>query len=287
MVDEAAKAYVQSVLAEVPDRSGDLHTVLRRGSIRRKVLNTAVGGGALIVLVLVMSPLLLTMGRSDTQVVGAGSGGLPAVELPDGFVVGVDGEPVETLGALVYWGLPAEAPTFDPTSLGTEVVIQRQGPSHLVVPPSDQPFESNALGASTLVYLGDVGNFQLALSVSEGRELCIFFGNGTEITGGGYCGLKPTPESGFSADPTPKGWWLVWSKLPKGTAIVQIELPDGSTYWQRPVARTVFFQVSEPGTLAGTRTIALDTQGNVLAVEEASYLEGHENFDAQGNLVDD
>jgi len=59
---------------------------------------------------------------------------------------------------------------------------------------------------------------------------------------------------------------------------VQIELPDGSTYWQRPVARTVFFSVSDPDTLAQAHATAYDAVGNPITKRGAAFLEGHENW---------
>jgi hypothetical protein len=43
-----------------------------------------------------------------------------------------------------------------------------------------------------------------------------------------------------------------------------MELPDGSTYWQRPAARTVFFNLPDGSFLNDASLSALDAEGNVI-----------------------
>ncbi|MCZ7532521.1 MAG: hypothetical protein M5U23_03780 [Acidimicrobiia bacterium] len=284
IVDEASRTYVQSIVEATPGRSGDLEAVVTRGRHRRRLTSTATVIGAVLVTVLVMSPLVVLMsGRDHAPTAGTDA---TTLHLPGGFDVSVEPPPVESYGAWVYVGALAMEPSFDTAALGTEIPIERRGASDLVIPPPGNPRERNALQATTIVYLGDLGIAQLALDPSDSGELCIFFGNGTEITGGGYCAVKDTPEFGFGADPA-VGWWLVWSRLPQDAAVVQIELPDGSSYWQRPVARTVVFHgVGTSKAFEQSRATAFDAKGSVLLIESPSYLEGHDNFDEEGNFVD-
>ena len=72
--------------------------------------------------------------------------------------------------------------------------------------------------------------------------------------------------------------WRIWSLLPEGASVVQLELPGGATYWQRPVARTVFFSVSDPDTLAQAHATAYNSVGDPITAQEAAFLEGHENW---------
>lgn len=262
IVDESSDAYIQNVLAGVPDFSGDFDSVLSRGIRRRRLVKAGLAGKTLAALLVVMSPLLLTIGGVNTQDADAGSGSQTTIRLHPNFAVAVEVSPAHSEGAVVYLGLLADDPIFDLSAFGKEVAILRRNARDLIVPPSKLPWERNALRTSRLVYIGDVGNAQLALNVFGG-ELCMFFVNGTKVTGGGYCGVVDTPEVGWSTDPAQEGW-LIWSKLPEETAVVRIELENGSLYWQRPVARTVFFAVAPRRDLLGARAIAFDAKGTVL-----------------------
>ncbi len=285
IVDEATRTYVQSIVDSVPNRSGNLDAAVRRGTRRRTVSHISMAVGALVAIVLAMSPILLLASSPGRLHVAAGNGNV-YLPLSGGFDVPVEPNPIVSHGAYVYVGLPGPEPAFDTSHLGTEVPIERRGGSHLVVPPSKNPLESNALRTSNLVYIGDVGTAQLALNIfGETDEVCMFFGNGIEATGGGYCPVTGKPKAGMSTDPVLDGW-LVWSQLPKETAVVHIELPDGSTFWQRPVARTSFFHVADPGTLAAAQLVALDANGNVISGDAASFLDGHENWQDPMNPID-
>ncbi|MEZ5176265.1 MAG: hypothetical protein R2823_08690 [Acidimicrobiia bacterium] len=275
-VDEATRTYVQTIVDSVPTRSGDLNAVVRRGGHRRRLRNASMVVGGLLAIVVAVAPLFTLASGPDPMHI-AGSRGDTYLVLSDGYEVPVEPEPVESRGALVYLGSLGPEPAFDTSALGTEVMFERQEASHLVVPSSSNPLERNALRASVLVYLGDIETAQLALNVLDTGEVCIFFGNGTDVTGGGYCPVTDRPQVGTSSDPVVDGW-LVWSQLPKDAAVVQITLPDGTSYWQRPVARTSFFQVADPDTLAAARLVALDADGKVLIRDEATFLEGHENW---------
>jgi hypothetical protein len=193
------------------------------------------------------------------------------LELPGGFVVSVSPDSTSTEGAAIYVGLMGPEPRFDPQTLGIEIALTPRAASELVMPPSKNPLERNAIHASTMVYLGDLKGAQLALQVVDGGlfglfgtdQLCVFWGNGTPVTGGGTCPVTDRPKSGFAGDP-PIGDWLLWTQLPQQTAAVQMELPDGSTYWQRPAARTVFFNLPDGSSLNDASLSALDAEGNVI-----------------------
>lgn len=285
IVDEATRTYVQSVVDSVPNQTGNLDAVVRRGARRRRITRVSAALGGVAAVVLVLSPMLLLASTPDPLHVAAGDGSI-YLSLAEGFDVSVEAEPVESHGALVYVGSLGPQPVFDTSQLGTEVRIEQRGASHLVVPPSSNPLERNALRTSVLVYIGDVATAQLALNVFDDTgEVCMFFGNGTEVTGGGYCPVTNKPEAGMSTDPVLDGR-LVWSRLPEDTAVVQIVLPDGSMFWQRPVARTAFFHVADPGTLAAAQLVALDADGRVLIGDEAAFLDDHENWQDPLNPID-
>ena len=255
-VDESTRTYVHSVIDAVPPRTGDLRRVVSAGRRRRRTRQVGGFAAAVTALVVVLSPLVLM--RPTPSDFTAGS---TVVRLPGNFDVPVEPvPPLESRGALVYVGAPAPEPLFDTSSLGTEVVIERADASRLVIPPGADQREPNALRSSTFVYIGDIGPTQLALNDYEGDTLCIFFGNGTEVTGHGRCGLSTWVQIGWSADPVMESW-LLWSRLPEEASVVQIELPDGRTFWQRPIARTVFFYIDGVN-LAGAKARALDVNGD-------------------------
>jgi hypothetical protein len=278
--DASIYAYVTETIGAVPPRYGDLSSVVKRGRFIRRRRHTVVAAGSVAAMCLAVLPLLLTLGSSSGPV-GEYDGGSEFV-FASGFSVAVTGEPIESEGALVFAGTPAEPANarFDLAALGTEYPISRSNAADLVVPPPSGPFESNALHASTLVYLGDAGGAQLALQETDG-ETCMFFGNGTEVTGGGFCDITDAPTIGYSADPEfpqSRGGWLLWSMLPTDTSVVAVTLPNGDTFWQRPVSRTAFFAVASLDTLQDATATAFDSSGTVIATRAPVLLAGHEYF---------
>lgn len=275
--DTTIYTHIHSALDAVPDRAGSLSNVAVRGRSRQRRNRIGYGVAAIAVLFLAAVPVALTVG-GQTQEFGAGLDSEGEVVFDSGFTVEVVGDPVESHGALVFQGAPA-APTtasFDPATLGIEYLFSERGAVNLIVPPSDQPFEDNALRADLLVYLGDIAGAQIALG-----QTCMFFGNGTEITGGGHCDLTNKPTIGYSADPVfpdSDGGWLVWSMLPIDTAIVAVTLPDGTSYWQAPVSRTAFFSIADLATLIGATATAFDSAGTPIATEPTTLLDGHDMF---------
>jgi hypothetical protein len=278
--DTTIYAYVTDTIEAVPPRHGDLSSVVKRGRSIRRRKRTVLAAGSVVGMCLAVLPLLLTLGSSPSPI--GEYGGESEFMFATGFRVAVIGEPIESEGALVFAGAPAEPANarFDLARLGTEYPIDRRNAADLVVPPPGDPFESNALHASTLVYLGDAGGAQLALQETDG-ETCVFLGNGTEVTGGGFCGITDAPTIGYSADPQfpqSRGGWLVWSMLPTDTSVVTVTLPNGDTFWQRPVSRTAFFAIVSLDTLQDATATAFDSSGAVIATRAPGLLAGHGYF---------
>lgn len=277
MIDEDTRSYVQSIVEAAPQRVGDLDAVVAHGQRRKRV--TRIGTVAAVMVAVVVTVGSLTWLRPQPQPVASGDQPLE-LELPGGFVVSVAPSPVELEGALVYLGLLGPEPRFDRTTLGTEIMLTRRSASELVVPPAGNPLEQNALQASTMVYLGDLNGAQIALQVNKGwlfgiltdAQLCVFWGNGTPVTGGGDCSVSDGPISTATTDP-PIGGLLVWAQLPEDTSAVRLELPDGSSYWQRPTARTVFFNLPDGRSLANTHLSALDADGKLLRTRRSTDTE--------------
>jgi hypothetical protein len=267
MIDQNTQSYLQSIIDATPSREGDLAAVIARGRRRRQTVLRGKAFGVMVAVVAAMgSAVFLSPGRHP---IGGGDQ-LAELELPGGLVVEVHPDPVEKQGALVYVGRLGPAPTFDTTILGTEIALVRRPATDLIVPPAGDSQKKNALHASTLVYLGDLNGAQIALQVSDlgplglGSDiLCVFWGNGTRITGGGDCEFSDSPASRVTADP-PIGSLLLWTRLPANASVVILELPDGSRYWQRPTARTAFFNLPDGRSLHDTQLSVLDADGSVL-----------------------
>ena len=241
--------------------------MLARGRRRRFTIRMATAASVAAVVVLAVG--VIAWLRPVERPVASGTDPI-MLELPGGFTVDVGPESVESEGAIVYVGLPGPEPLFDTASLGTDISLSPRLASDLIVPPSGNPLERNALHAAAMVYLGDINGAQIALSVSDGgflglggESMCAFWGNGTPITGGGDCSISEGPKTGTTTDP-PIGGWLVWTQLPEDTAAVHVELSDGTDYWQQPVARTVFLNVPGGRSLEGAALSALDADGNVI-----------------------
>jgi hypothetical protein len=268
-VETRLQATFRSVAAntEVEDRLDEvLTTAAKSHPLRRPVLVGAAVSVTALALLTVGSVLWL---RPADQPF-AGDIEPMVVELPGGFVVNVAPDSVESEGAVVYVGLPGPEPTFDPATLGTEIALTRRAASDLVMPPSSNPLERNALHATTMVYLGDINGAQIALQASEGGlldidgadRLCVFFGNGTPITGGGTCDLVNGLAFAAGATDPPVGDWVVWTGLPEAVAVVTAQTVDGATYWQRPVARTVYFNLPDGTSVRPSTLTALNASGN-------------------------
>ncbi len=276
--DTIIRTHIEAKLEAVPDQEGDMSAVMRRGrrEQRRRRLRYSIVGVAAAFLAVV--PVVFLTAESSPSIGGYTD---TEVTFESGFTVPVDGPPIETRGALVFTGVVA-VPEFDASVLGINYPLTKQGAGALVVPSGSGPTQANALNADTLVLLGAADGAQLALQQSQGF-MCVFFGNGTDITGGGYCGIAVTaePTIGYSTDPAfPRsdGGWLVWTQLPEAAAVVTVELPDGTTYWQHVVARTAFFAVADLDTLMSATATAYDAQGNEILVSPTVLLQGHDYF---------
>ncbi len=193
------------------------------------------------------------------------------LELPGGFVVEVESASVEADGVIVYVGSSGPEPAFDTKALGTEVSLERLPASEFVIP--------DVFEAATMVYLGDINGAQIALQVTDGGPLppstsdgvlCVYVGDHKPIPSGGDCYIIEGPRAGTMVAP-PLGGWIVWPQLPREAAAVQLELNDGSSYWQQPVARTVFFNLTDGRTLEDATLAALDIDGNIIETATAEH----------------
>ncbi|MGC2239520.1 MAG: hypothetical protein WA726_01635 [Acidimicrobiia bacterium] len=268
MIDSQVRGYVEERLDQVPLRSGDLSSVVLRGQRRRRARRGFTVAVAALLVALFVGPMFWLF-RPVEQPLASGSGSL---QLTDGFTVGVSENTVESEGAMVYEGLLGPTPVFDTSRLGTEIPLTLDSVADLVVPPKVDLWQANALNALALVYLGDINGAQIALQLShfDGQDhFCVFFGNGTDITGGGICGpsVSSHPVSGFAADPA-IGGWVVWTKLAEETSVVRMELVGGSSYWQRPRGRTVFFNLPDHSNLDDVRLTTFTASGDSVITEQ-------------------
>ena len=266
MIDETTRNYVQTIVENTPPRVGNIDSVLARG--RRHRVANRIGTAVSVTVVAVLAIGVTAWLRPVDRPVATGTD-VTMLELPGGFAVYVESDSVESKGAIVYVGMPGPEPLFDTTTLGTEVPLTRHPASELIAP--------DVFDAATMVYLGDINGAQIALQVTDGGTLppststgllCAFFGNRTPITGGGNCYVIEGPKTGTNTDP-PLGGWLVWTQLPEATAAVQLQLDDGTSYWQQPVARTVFFNLTDGRPLTDASLAAIDRDGNVIETATA------------------
>lgn len=258
MIDQELKEVVRSQVAEIPAASGDLDRVIARGRRRRQVRIARLA--SVMVVVAMGAVVALTAIPSGSRPVT--SGGVTRLDLVDGFSVPIVDQPVRSEGALVYQALPGPDPTFDVSVLGTELPIQPKEAAALVVPVSNNPL--NALQADRLVYLGDIDKAQLALHVFDG-DLCLFIGNYTKVTGGGTCDLSDGFARGKGSVDPPIGNWTVWTKLPDEVAVVTVTTAEGEVFWQRPVGRTVFFDLPGDAQVTRDMLVGLNADGKRVA----------------------
>ncbi len=263
MIDDATRDYVQTIIENTPHRVGNIESVLVRG--RRRRLAYRISAAATVAAVAALVVGVAGWLRPVDPPVARGAD-VTVLELPGGFAVDVESASVESDGVIVYVGLSGPEPAFDTESLGTEVSLERLPVSEFTVP--------DVFDAATMVYLGDINGAQIALQVTDGGPLppstsdgilCVYIGDHKLIPSGGDCYIIDGPRAGTMADP-PLGGWLVWPQLPEATAAVQLELDDGSNYWQQPTAGTVFFNLTDGRTLDGASLAAIDTDGNVIEV---------------------
>lgn len=266
MIDEATRNYVKTIVENTPPRVGNIDSVLARG--RRRRLANRIGTAVSVAVVAVLAIGVTAWLRPVDRPVATGTD-VTMLELPGGFAVYVESDSVESKGAIVYVGVPGPEPLFDTTTLGTEVPLTRHPASEFIAP--------DVFDAATMVYLGDINGAQIALQVTDGGLLppstsdgilCVYIGDHKPIPSGGDCYIIDGPRAGTMVDP-PLGGWLVWPRLPEATAAVQLELDDGTRYWQQPVARTVFFNLTDGSPLTDASLAAIDRDGNVIETATA------------------
>jgi hypothetical protein len=265
MSDQTVMRVVRDEIDRVPIRHGNLDAVVKRG-LRRRRTRRIVGASG-VVLVATMAFGLVSL--IQTPPVPVGTGGNLDLELVPGFLVRVIDSPISSHGALVYEARPAPIGGLDVDQLGTEIVITQANPGEFVVPISDNP--RNALQADRVIYLGDLAGAQLALHAFN-DSLCVFLGNGTDVTGGGSCVTDEGLAGGEYVDP-PVGEWLAWTRLPESVAVVVGETTDGTSYWQRVTGRTVVFILPDGTTVDPTSLSALDADGNEVATTRGMILD--------------
>ncbi|HVR79665.1 MAG TPA: hypothetical protein VMS99_14890 [Acidimicrobiia bacterium] len=257
MSDETVIEAVRREIRTFPVKSGDLANVIRRGRTRRIAYRVGASSGVVALCALLVG-LALAVGPSSRPVASDGT-----LQLTSSFAVPVFDNPVESEGALVYQAESGpEIVGLDSSQLGTEVVVTGGNPDAFVVPVSDNP--RNALQADRIVYLGYLEGAQLALHSFNGR-LCLYLGNGTQVTGGGSCATEDGLAGGSDSVDPPVGSWLAWSQLPESAAVVVGEAEDGSLYWQRVVGRTVVFILPDGTTVDPATLSALDANGTEVA----------------------
>lgn len=285
MTTDQLRRTMKAIVGTAPEASDVLEHRLVPDRRRRHAGGVLVAAAAFVTVVLVGGlSVFLLIGGPNTDAAGGVS---PAVNdddlmadasgrvhLPGDFVVSVVGGLVESEGAVVYLGRLGPEPDFDTSQLGTQVSLNREPPANLVVPPKTNPADYlNALQSPLLVYLGDINGAQIALQWSrlDGQDgFGVFVGNGTAVTGGGIGKpfISAHPVSGNAADP-PIGGWVVWTKLADDTSVVRMELADGSSYWQRPAGRTVFFNLPDQTRLDTARLTTFDASGRIIITEDA------------------
>ncbi len=274
MIDERTRDYVRSAVENTPRRTGDMGSVISRGRRRHRVTRIATAVSVTAILLIAVGAAVWLRPADQPFVSGVEPSQL---ELPNGFVVDVAPESIVSEGAVVYVGMPGPEPKFDPAGLGTEIKLTPGVASDLVVPPSSNPLERNAIHAATLVYLGELNGTQVALQAIRGGffgvggtdYLCVFLGNGTEMTGGGTCDIDNGLAWQLDQDDPPIGDWVLWTGLPESAAVVTVESVDGTTYWQRPTARTVFFNLPDGAGVRPFTLVALDATGNTIPIAAA------------------
>lgn len=255
---------VRDEISTVPTRSGDLESVIRSGRRRRLIHRVGASSGAVAITALIIG-LALTIGQSSSPVASDGT-----LQLVSDFSVPVFDSHVESEGALVYQGKPGPTSTgIDTDELGTEIVVKGNAVEAFVVPVSDNP--RNALQADRIIYLGDLEGSQLALHPFE-RDVCVFLGNYTQVTGGGGCVTQDGLVGGISVDP-PVGSWLAWTRLPESAAVVVAESEDGTRFWQQVVGRTVVFILPDGTPIDPSTLSALNADGREVAATRDADLD--------------
>lgn len=298
MNSETLARHFDEEMAAVPSASGSLSGVKRKVRRQRARRGLVSIGTTLVVILITVSVFIPALPRiaaaegpdAQTRLLIDGEVEVPVTDEPIAEVVTIS----RTL--TVYGGLAGPAPSFDTTGLGVEQPSEQTEPLFDPrIDPEDVP----------VVYIGDVAGRSVFLHTNGwvswfdrlrgvGPHLCVTAGDSSTTGGGGFCtGPGDTPESrstsghfhvdgdGFVSS------YVTWFALPSGTAVVDLDLDDGRSFWQRPFGESVLFDV---GDYAGPVTLtAMGTQGEVLyelnfevhGPTDSTYDEEHDNTEVE------
>lgn len=225
---------------------------------------------AAVVVVLAGGGLWLSEPRSSGPV--ASETGF-VLQLPNGLELPVEEAPLMTTGGkTVYRGAEStDSLGFDPPGEEQALVVDRV--------PDEPPGPARGQAMDSLVYLGENRSHPIFLwvqpsfsvvgpvddwlaSMLDDTLTCVSIPGGTGCTGpaeeGDYVDIQSNiPSEGARED------FISWVSVPEQTAVVVVEL-GGRSYWQRPVASSVWFAYTDQEPAAGTMT-AYTSNGEVIA----------------------
>jgi hypothetical protein len=176
---------------------------------------------------------------------------------------------------IIYQALPGPQPGFDVSALGAEIelagVAASTGLSDSTVSYIEGFFDIGFGGHQApmegpIIHIG---------SIDDGTRLVLAFANDLDFwemtidgTGTGAGGGNFGARYGYGdvgAGSNGGGRWVIRVRVPLETSVMILELSDGSTYWQRPIAGHGLFPVqgSDYATFSGTVT-ALAADGTTI-----------------------
>lgn len=243
----------------------------RRGMLTKYVL-------AGLAVAVVVTVIVLAFRRADS--VGPDDGEL----LIDGDVilsVEPDVDHVESFGGTltVYHGAAA------PGTLGFEVA----GVEQPLVQGKPNWDENNFAGDVPIVYVGDVNGRSVFVHTNGtigwferleanlrgsqiGDHICMSVGSYDGVNGGvGFCGTGTSHSGRFIKNVAGELQisWATWIDLPVDTTVALAQVDGQAVLWQRPRGNTVFFDLDDTQG-DELRLVALDAEGNEIAVEDVS-----------------
>ena len=161
------------------------------------------------------------------------------------------------------------------TALGPvpEIDLARLGEEHLLLLPSEPeigplPADEFAAYISPVMYVGTIAATGTQVFLARGKphvaaEACIHLAFGAGVGYEGECWLYDSAQLGQWSGDGPPGAWLAVLP-PPDTSLVAVELMDGRTLVQRPIAGVAAFQLEQHGPLSANRIQAFDPRGRVL-----------------------
>jgi hypothetical protein len=161
------------------------------------------------------------------------------------------------------------------TSIGPapEIHIARLGEEHPLLLPSEPeigplPADEFAAYISPVMYVGTIAATGTRVFLARGEphvvaEACIHLAVGAGVGYESECWLYDPSQLGQWSGDGPPGAWLAVLP-PPDTSLVTVELADGRTLVQRPIAGVAAFQLEQQGPLSANRIRAFDAGGRVL-----------------------